>query len=74
MKNPRKWIIPVKSDDINSINHTIGAINNVINQYPPETINIAIVFYSSGMRIIKKDYDKKTLERLNLYQMDMKLS
>ncbi len=62
--NPRKWVVPIKTDDIHIINHTIGAINNVINQYPPESINIAMVFYSSGMRVIKKDYDKKTLKRL----------
>jgi intracellular sulfur oxidation DsrE/DsrF family protein len=62
--NPRKWVIPVNSDDIHKINHIIGAINNVINEYPPESIKVAIIFYSAGMRVIKKDYDKKTQKRL----------
>ncbi len=63
-ENPRKWVVPINTDDIHKVNHIIGAINNVINEYPPEAINVAIVFYSSGMRVIKKDYDKKTLNRL----------
>ena len=62
--NPRKWVVPINSDDIHRVNHIIGAINNVINEYPPEAINVAIVFYSSGMRVIKKGYDPKTLKRL----------
>jgi len=63
-ENPRKWLVPINSDDIHKVNHIIGAINNVINEYPAESINVAIVFYSSGMRVIKKDYDKNTLKRL----------
>lgn len=63
-ENPRKWVVPINTDDIHKVNHIIGAINNVINEYPPEAINVAIIFYSSGMRVIKKDYDKKTLNRL----------
>ena len=62
--NPRKWVVPVNSADIHKINHIIGAINNVINEYPPESITVAIVFYSAGMRVIKKDYDKRTQKRL----------
>jgi intracellular sulfur oxidation DsrE/DsrF family protein len=62
--NPRKWVVPINSDDIHKVNHIIGAINNVINEYPPEGINVVIVFYSSGMRVIKRDYDKNTQKRL----------
>ena len=62
--HPRKWVIPVKTDDIHIVNHIIGGINNVLNEYPPETLQVAMVFYSSGMRVIKKDYDKATLKRL----------
>ena len=62
--HPRKWVVPVKSDDIHVINHIIGGINNVLNEYPPESLQVAMVFYSSGMRVIRKDYDAKTLKRL----------
>ena len=61
---PRKWVIPVKTDDIHVVNHIIGGINNVLNEYPPESLQVAMVFYSSGMRVIRKDYDAKTLTRL----------
>jgi intracellular sulfur oxidation DsrE/DsrF family protein len=62
--NPRKWVVPVKTDDIHVVNHIIGGINNVLNEYPPESLQVAMVFYSSGMRVIRKDYDPKTLKRL----------
>ncbi len=62
--HPRKWVVPVKTDDLHTVNHIIGGINNVLNEYPPETLQVAMVFYSSGMRVIKKDYDKATLKRL----------
>ncbi len=62
--HPRKWVVPVKTDDIHVINHIIGGINNVLNEYPPESLQVAMVFYSSGMRVIRKDYDAKTLTRL----------
>ncbi|ADV45912.1 DsrE/DsrF/DrsH-like family protein [Nitratifractor salsuginis] len=62
--HPRKWVVPVKTDDIHVVNHIIGAINNVLNEYPPESLQVAMVFYSSGMRVIRKDYDPKTLKRL----------
>ena len=66
--HPRKWVVPVNTADIHTINHIIGGINNVLNEYPPETLQVAIVFYSSGMRVIRKDYDKETLKRLESLQ------
>ncbi len=62
--NPRRWVVPINTDDIHTVNHIIGGINNVLNEYPPEALNIAIIFYSKGMRVIKKDYDKNTLKRI----------
>ena len=62
--HPRKWVVPVKSDNIRVVNHIIGGINNVLNEYPPESLQVAMVFYSSGMRVLRKDYDAKTLKRL----------
>ncbi|WP_456430794.1 DsrE family protein [Nitratifractor sp.] len=62
--NPRKWVVPVKTDDLHIVNHIIGGINNVLNEYPPESLQVAMVFYSRGMRVLRKDYDPKTLKRL----------
>jgi hypothetical protein len=63
--NPRKWVIQLNYDDIKRVNHTLGAIYNVLQEYPPESINIAVVAYAHGMRVLKKDYDKATLERIS---------
>jgi intracellular sulfur oxidation DsrE/DsrF family protein len=63
--NPRKWLIKLHTADIHVVNHTLGAIYNVLSEYPPEAINIAVIVYGKGMRVLKKDYDKKTLSRIS---------
>jgi len=64
-ENPRKWLIKLNTADIHVVNHTLGAIYNVLSEYPPEAIKIAVVVYGKGMRVLKKDYDKKTLSRIS---------
>lgn len=66
--NPRKWLIKLNTDDIHIVNHTLGAINNVLKQYPSESLNIVVVTYSKGMRVLRKNYDKKTLLRISSLQ------
>ena len=51
--NPRKWIINLHTND-----------NYIVKEYPQEGIKIAVVAYAKGMRVIKKDYDPKTLSRI----------
>jgi len=64
VENPRKWVIRIHSNNLETINHTLDSINNVLKEYPPETIKIAVVAYSKGMRVIRKDGDKKTISRI----------
>jgi len=64
-ENPRKWVIKLNSADIHVVNHTLGAIYNVLKIYPDEAIQISVVAYSSGLRVLKKDYDKNTLTRIS---------
>ncbi len=64
VENPRKWLIRLNTNNIETVNHTIDSINNVLKEYPPETIKITVVAYSKGMRMIRKDADKKTLSRI----------
>jgi intracellular sulfur oxidation DsrE/DsrF family protein len=64
-ENPRKWVIQLHTADIHTVNHTLGAIYNVLGEYPPEAIKIAVIVYGKGMRVLKKDYDKKTLSRIS---------
>lgn len=62
--NPRKWVINLKTNDKKTVNHILNSVNNVLKEYPQETMKIAVVAYSSGMRVLKKDYDKHTLSRI----------
>ena len=70
--NPRLWLIKLNTADIHVVNHTLGGIYNVLKEYPSDTLKIAVVAYGSGMRVLKKDYDKHTLERIDsLIQYDV---
>ncbi len=53
---PRKWVIKLRTDDHVTVNHMIGSIYNVLKEYPSEAINIKVVTYGSGVRVLKKDY------------------
>lgn len=63
-ENPRKWVIKLRSANIEDVNHMLGSIYNVLKVYPPETIKIAVVTYAQGVRVMRKDYDPKTLDRV----------
>ena len=64
-ENPRKWVINLRTNDKKIVNHILDSINNVLKEYPQESMKVAVVAYSSGMRVLKKDYDKKTLARIS---------
>ena len=64
-ENPRKWVIKLRSANIETVNHMLGSIYNVLKVYPVEGIKIAVVAYSQGMRVLKKDYDPHTLSRIS---------
>ncbi|MDD2896056.1 MAG: DsrE family protein [Aliarcobacter sp.] len=63
-ENPRKLVINLHVDDLDTVNHTIGSIYNILKEYPSDTLKVAVVLYGKGMRAIKKDYDKNTLTRI----------
>lgn len=62
--NPRKWVIKLRSANIETVNHMLGSIYNVLKVYPAETIRISVVAYAQGMRALRKDYDPDTLKRI----------
>ncbi|KFL32997.1 MULTISPECIES: DsrE family protein [unclassified Sulfurospirillum] len=61
---PRKWVIRISTNDLATMNHTLDTVNNVLKEYPPESLKVALVFYSKGVRVIKKDFDATTLARI----------
>ena len=63
-ENPRLWLIKLNTADIHIVNHTLGAIYNVLKEYPSDTLRVAVITYGAGMRVLKKDYDKQTLSRI----------
>ena len=63
--NPRKWVIKLRTANIDEVNHMLGSIYNVLKVYPDEGIKIAVVTYAQGVRVLRKDYDPKTLSRIS---------
>jgi uncharacterized protein len=63
-EKPRKIVINIHDNDLETVNHNIGTIYNILKEYPSETLNVAVVLYGKGMRVIKKDYDAATLNRI----------
>ena len=61
---PRKWVIKMNFSDEKRVNHTLGAIYNVLKEYPSEGIRISVVTYAYGMRVLKKDYNKEVLTKI----------
>ena len=64
MQKPRKIVINIHYNDLETVNHNIGTIYNILKEYPSETLKVAVVLYGNGMRAVKNDYDKATLDRI----------
>ena len=62
--NPRKVVYSLYVGDLETVEHTIGSMYNILKEYPAESLKIVVVAYGKGLRVLKKDYDKKTLERV----------
>lgn len=62
---PRKWVIKLKISDEKTVNQMLSTIYNVLKEYPSESINISVVAYGPGMKVLRKDYDKHTLSRIS---------
>lgn len=67
-EEPRRWFLKLYTNDLKVVNKNLDAINNVLKEYPTESLKVAVITYSSGMRAIKKDYDKATLSRIHALQ------
>ncbi len=62
--NPRKVVYSLYVADVETVNHTLGSIYNILKEYPSESLKVVVVTYGKGVRTLKKDYDKKTLSRI----------
>ena len=44
-ENPRKLVINLHVDDLNTVSHTIGSIYNILKEYPSDTLKVTVVLY-----------------------------
>ncbi len=61
---PRKVVYSLSVGDLDTVSHTIGSMYNILKEYPAESLKIVVVAYGKGMRVLKKDYDERTLARI----------
>ncbi|AXK48997.1 hypothetical protein CRU87_02795 [Aliarcobacter trophiarum LMG 25534] len=64
-ENPRKVVYSLYTGDMDTVNHTIGSMYNILKEYPAESLKIVVVAYGKGLRALKKDADKQTLTRIS---------
>ncbi|WP_198306331.1 DsrE family protein [Arcobacter vandammei] len=62
--NPRKVVYSLHSGDVDTVSHTVGSMYNILKEYPAESLKIVVVAYGKGLRALKKDADKTTLDRI----------
>jgi hypothetical protein len=62
--NPRKVVYSLYVGDLETVNHTISSMYNILKEYPSESLKIVVVAYGKGLRVLKKDYDANTLNRV----------
>ena len=52
--NPRKIVFSVTEDSIHAMDHILSVANNVLKFYGPENIEMEIVSYSKGIKLLLK--------------------
>lgn len=62
--NPRKVAIQLYDSEVSKVNHNLSTIYNILKEYPSETLKVVVITYGNGVRALKKDYDAKTLIRI----------
>ena len=68
---PRQIVFSIKSADDEVINHLLSSANNVLKYYGPENVNMRIVAYYHGIKMLLKK-EKKTAKRIDaLMQIDV---
>ena len=69
--NPRKIVFSVTEDSQHALDHILSTANNVIKFYGPDNVNMEIVAYSRGIKVLLKS-TKETAKRVDaLMQYDV---
>ena len=64
LEDPRKWVIQLRTAHVDDVNHMLGTVYNVLREYPSGAINIAVVTYGQGVRVLRKDYNEEILSKV----------
>lgn len=67
-ENPRKMIVQISSDKEEDIHHILGSINNIIKEYPTGTIEVAVICYYNGIRVLQKNETEEIKVRIKSLQ------
>ena len=70
--NPRKIVFSVTAGDDESINHVLSSANNVLKFYGPENVEMEIVAYYHGIRMLLKSEKDISVRVKALMQYDVK--
>ncbi len=69
--NPRKVIFSVTENDLHALDHVLSVANNVLKFYGPENVQMEIVAYSQGIKLLDRK-DRTTAVRVDaLMQYDV---
>lgn len=69
--NPRKIVFSITEDSYHALDHILSVANNVLKFYGPDNVEMEIVAYSKGIRLLLAK-DKKTAARVDaLMQYDV---
>jgi len=71
LDNPRQIVFSVTEGDDTAINHVLSSANNVLKFYGPERVQMEIVAYSGGIRMLLKSNPKiaERVRTLMLYDV-----
>jgi len=62
--NPRQIVFSVTEDSPHALDHILSVANNVLKFYGPENVNMKIVAYSQGIKLLDKR-DRTTAVRVD---------
>jgi len=69
--NPRQIVFSVTEDSLHALDHILSVANNVLKFYGPEKVEMKIVAYSKGIKLLNR-HNKATAVRVDaLMQYDV---
>ena len=71
LENPRKIVFSITEDSTHALDHILSVANNVLKFYGPEVVEMEIVAYSKGIRLLLKRDRSTRIRVVALMQYDV---